>query len=53
VFAYLIVSAMAVLAATAAVAFAWAAADGQFRHLSRAASSIFWDDAPEGPGDDG
>ena len=45
-YAYLIVTAMAVFAATAAAAFAWAGATGQFRDLARGAQSIFWDDDP-------
>ena len=44
-YAYMIVSAMAVFASAAAAAFAWAVANGQFRDPSRGASSIFWDEA--------
>lgn len=43
-YAYLIVSAMAVFASAAAAAFAWAVASGQFRDPSRGAASIFWDE---------
>lgn len=46
IYAILIVSAMAVFASTAAAAFAWAVADGQFRDGARAARSIFWDETP-------
>lgn len=52
VFAYLIVSAMALFAATAAAAFGWAVAHGQFRDTARAAESIFWDEGGV-PGRDG
>ena len=49
-FALFVVFAMAVFATSAAVAFAWAVAHGQFRDLQAAAASIFWD---EQGGDDG
>lgn len=47
IYAILIVFAMALFASTAAAAFAWAVANGQFRNSDRAARSIFWDDRPE------
>ena len=49
-YAYLVVFAMAVFASSAAAAFAWAVASGQFRDSARAAESIFWDEreAPDG-----
>lgn len=47
IYAILIVFAMALFASTAAAAFAWAVADGQFRNSAQAARSIFWDDDPE------
>jgi cbb3-type cytochrome oxidase maturation protein len=47
-FAILVVFAMAVFATSAAVAFAWAVSAGQFRDLSDAAASIFWDEAADG-----
>lgn len=43
-YAYLIVTAMAVFASVAAAAFAWAVVAGQFRWLDDAAMSIFWDE---------
>lgn len=43
-YAYLIVTAMAVFASVAAVAFAWSVVAGQFRDLDAAATSIFWDE---------
>lgn len=46
IYAILIVFAMALFASTAAAAFAWAVANGQFRDSERAARSIFWDEAP-------
>lgn len=44
IYAYLIVTAMAVFASAAASAFAWAVVAGQFQELERGAKSIFWDD---------
>lgn len=46
VYASLIVTAMALFAAVAASAFAWAVAAGQFRRLDEAAASVFWDEEP-------
>lgn len=46
-YAYLIVTAMALFAATAAGAFAWAVASRQFQDSERAARSIFWDEDPQ------
>lgn len=43
-YAYLIVTAMAVFASVAASAFAWSVVAGQFRNLDAAAMSIFWDE---------
>ena len=52
-YAALIVSAMALFAATAATAFAWAVASGQFGSPEQAAESIFWDEGgvPERAGE--
>lgn len=43
-YAYLIVTAMAVFASVAAAAFGWSVVAGQFRQLDDAARSIFWDE---------
>jgi cbb3-type cytochrome oxidase maturation protein len=51
IFAFLVVTAIAVFATTAAVAFAWAVVHGQFRDLSEAAASIFWDEPGKGVDD--
>ena len=51
-YAGLIVTAMGLFAATAAMAFAWAASHGQFARLNEGASSIFWDDEDVNGGSD-
>lgn len=43
-YAYLIVTAMAVFASVAAGTFAWSVVAGQFRELDAGARSIFWDE---------
>jgi len=46
-YAYLMVTAMAVFASVAAAAFAWSVVARQFHDLDAAATSIFWDDDAE------